>query len=322
MKSLLTKTAVATVLAASMMTAAQAEYPERPVTIVVPWGAGGGTDTIIRLFAVGFEKAMGQPINVVNRTGGSGVVGHSAIANGKPDGYTLGACTSEITYFKTIGLADITPASYDLISRLAIIPAGVTVKADSPYKSVAELLDAVKAGDAGAMTSSGSGLGGPWHMAVAGMLKAVDQPTDKVKFVPSKGGAPALQDLSAGGISMFTGSPIEARSLAEAGKVKVLAIMSEERSPAFPDVPTLKESGVDFALTNWFSLCAPKGLPADVKAKITAAAKEGANSKDVLDALSKRGITPLFDGPEKFASFADKFSGDAKSLLTDLGIAK
>jgi tripartite-type tricarboxylate transporter receptor subunit TctC len=159
-------------------------------------------------------------------------------------------------------------------------------------------------------------------MAIAGLMKAAGEPTDKVKFIPSKGGAPALQDLTAGGISMFTGSPIEARSLADAGKVRILGIMSDERSPAFPDVPTMKESGYNWALTNWFSLCAPKGLPADVKAKVAAAAKEGANSKDVLDALNKRGITPLFDGPEAFSGFADKFAGEAKALLTDLGIAK
>jgi len=311
--------AVASIAALAALAPAKAEYPDRPVTIIVPWGAGGGTDTIIRIFAVGFEEAMGQPINVVNRTGGSGVVGHSAITMGQPDGYTLGACTSEITYFDTIGIADITPDSYDLISRLAIIPAGVTVAADSPYETVSDVIAAAKEGE---LTSSGSGLGGPWHMAVAGMMKAAGGKADTVRFIPSKGGAPALQDLVSGGISMFTGSPIEARALADAGEVKILAIMSDERSPAFPDVPTLKESGVDWSLTNWFSLCAPKGLPDDVKAKIEAAAKEAHGSAAVQDALAQRGITPLFDGSEAFSSFAGEFSGQANTLLTDLGIAK
>ncbi|WP_299407034.1 tripartite tricarboxylate transporter substrate binding protein [uncultured Roseobacter sp.] len=307
--------ALASLVAAPVL----ADYPERPVTIIVPWGAGGGTDTIIRIFAVGFEKEMGQPINVINRTGGSGVVGHSAIANGKADGYTLGACTSEITYFETVGLADITPASYDLISRLATIPAGVTVAADSPYGSVKEVIDAAQTGT---LTSSGSGLGGPWHMAVAGMMKSAGGAADTVKFIPSKGGAPALQDLVSGGISMFTGSPIEARALADAGEVKILGVMADERSPAFLDVPTLKESGVDWSLTNWFSLCAPSGLPEEVKTKVEAAAKAAHGSDAVQDALAQRGITPLFDGSEAFSVFATEFSGAAKELLTDLGIAK
>lgn len=311
------------VLAATLAFAAApaaAEYPDRPVTIIVPWGAGGGTDTIIRIFAVGFEEAMGQPINVVNRTGGSGVVGHSAIVNAAPDGYTLGACTSEITYFDAIDLAPITPASFDLISRLAVIPAGVTVAADSPFETVGQMVESIEGGTA--MTSSGSGLGGPWHMAVAGMMKTVGQPADAVQFIPSKGGAPALQDLVAGGIDMFTGSPIEARALSDAGEVKILAIMSDERSAAFPDVPTLKEQGIDWSLTNWFSLCAPKGLPDDVKAKIVAAAEEAHASEAVQDALAQRGITPVFDGPEEFTVFADGFAVEATGLLQDLGVAK
>ena len=300
-------------------TPALAEYPDRPVTIIVPWGAGGGTDTIIRLFSVGFEEAMGQPINVVNRTGGSGVVGHSAIAMANPDGYTLGACTSEITYFETIGLAPITPASFDLVSRLAIIPAGVTVAADSPYNTVGEVIEAAREGG---LSSSGSGLGGPWHMAVAGMMKEAGAEVDTVQFIPSQGGAPALQELVAGGISMFTGSPIEARALADAGEVRILAIMSDDRSPAFPDVPTLKESGVDWSLTNWFSLCAPAGLPDDVKAAIEEAARVAHGSAEVQDALAQRGITPLFDGSDAFSAYAAAFSEDAAELLNDLGLAQ
>lgn len=288
---------------------ALADYPDRPVTIIVPWGAGGGTDTIIRIFAVGFEEALGQPINVVNRTGGSGVVGHASIANSRADGYTLGACTSEITYFETVGLAPITPESFDLISRLAVIPAGITVSADSPYDSAAELVDAAKAGE---LSASGSGIGGPWHMAAAGMMKSAGAPVDSLRFIPSQGGAPALQDLLAGGISVFTGSPIEASALAGAGEVKILAVMADERSPAFPDVPTLKESGTDWSMSNWFSLCAPAGLPDDVKVKIEDAAKVAHASPAVQDALAQRGITPTFDGSEAFSAFASGFAEEAK----------
>ncbi|GHA62843.1 hypothetical protein GCM10008927_30320 [Amylibacter ulvae] len=296
-----------------------AEYPERPVTVIVPWGAGGGTDTIIRIFAIGFEEALGQPINVVNRTGGSGVVGHSAITHSRADGYTLGACTSEITYFDTIGLAPITPESFDLVSRLAEIPAGVTVSADSPYNSVQEVVDAAKKGG---LSASGSGLGGPWHMAIAGMMKSAGGDVNTVQFIPSQGGAPALQDLVADGISIFSGSPIEARALASAGEVKMLAIMADERSPAFPDLPTLKESDVDWSMSNWFSLCAPAGLPEDIKVKIETAAKKAHGSTAVQEALAQRGITPVFDGSENFTTFAKGFASEAKSLLTDLGLAK
>nr|WP_321443770.1 tripartite tricarboxylate transporter substrate binding protein [uncultured Cohaesibacter sp.] len=306
----------------AMTGTALAEYPDRPITIIVPWGAGGGTDTIIRIFATGFEEAMGQPINVVNRTGGSGVVGHTAISRAKPDGYTLGACTSEITYFTSLGLANITPDNFSLISRLALIPAGVTVAADSEYKDFSSLAEAIKTKPAGTFKSSGSGLGGPWHMATAGMLSAMGEPVNKIDFIPSKGGAPALQDLVSGGLEMFSGSPIEARALADAGEVRILAIMSDERSSAFPDVPTLKEQGVDFTLSNWFSLCAPAGLPDDVMDKLAHAAKKAHGSAGVQDALAQRGITAYFDGPKEFSIYAKDFSTKARQLLTDLGITK
>ena len=301
----------------------QAAYPDRPVTIIVPWGAGGGTDTIIRIFAVGFEKAMGVPINVVNRTGGSGVVGHAAIANARPDGYTLGAGTSEITYFNAMGLAKITPASFTLVSRLAAMPAGITVKADSPYKTLEDALAAIKSNPAGTFSASGSGQGGPWHLAISGLQKAAGLAPDRVQWIPSQGGAPALQDLLAGGITFFTGSPVEAKSLLSAGEVRTLAIMSEERAPAFPDIPTVKEaSGLDWTLSNWFSLVGPKGLPDEIVAKLVEAGKKAHESKEVREALAARGITPLWDGPEAFKTFADTFTVTAAELLGDLGLKK
>lgn len=319
---ILTKLMASAALAMTATAGFAADYPDRPVTIIVPWGAGGGTDTIIRIFAVGFEEAMGQPINVVNRDGGSGVVGHAAIAQARPDGYTLGACTPEITYFETMGLADITPENYTLVSRLALIPAGITVANDSPYEDVGQIIEAFKSEPTGSFTSSGSGIGGTWHMATAGLMKSIGEPVDKIRFIPSKGGAPALQDMVSGGLNLFTGSPVEAKALAEAEEVRILGIMSDERSPAFPDVPTLKESGVDFSISNWFSLCAPAGLPEDVTAKIAAAAEEAHATATVQDALAQRGITPYFDGPEEFQSFAAGFTEEAGGLLGELGLVK
>src|SRR5690606_40673937 len=113
-------------------------YPNRPVQMTVPWAAGGGTDTVARILAAGLEKELGQPVNVVNRTGGNGMTGHSAIATATPDGYTVGIATSEIASYKTLGLGDITPDSFDLVSRITTIPAGITVRAGGPYESRSE----------------------------------------------------------------------------------------------------------------------------------------------------------------------------------------
>jgi tripartite-type tricarboxylate transporter receptor subunit TctC len=301
---------------------ARAEYPNRPITIIVPWGAGGGTDTISRVFAKGFEKEMGVPVNVVNRTGGAGLVGHSAMAMAKPDGYTLGVATSEFTFYKALGQGDISAESYDIISRIAITPAGITVKANAPYKNLGELLEAIKENPKDTYSSSGCGVGCAWHIAVAGLLKSADIPPDKLLWIPSKGGAPALQDVVAGGTSMYSGSPVEAKALIAANEIRALAMMMDERSPLFPEVPTCKEQGYDWIFLNWYALVAPKGLDEDAKAKIIEAAKKAHASKEVRETLDKRGIIPVWDGPEASKEFAGKFQGTVAEILKDLGLAK
>jgi tripartite-type tricarboxylate transporter receptor subunit TctC len=120
-------------------------YPARPVTVIVPWGAGGGTDATARIVAALLEKDLGQPFNVVNRTGGSGVVGHSAIATAAPDGYTLGLITVEINMMHWQGLTPLTYKDYTLIGQVNADPAALQVAADSPYKTVKDVLAAAKA---------------------------------------------------------------------------------------------------------------------------------------------------------------------------------
>jgi tripartite-type tricarboxylate transporter receptor subunit TctC len=319
------RTLIATVaaLAAAVALPALAAYPERPIQIIVPWDAGGGTDISARIFAAGLEKELGVPVNVVNRSGGSGVVGHAAIANAEPDGYTLGVGSPELAFLKTVGLADITPASFTLISRITVIPAGVTVKADAPWKTLGELLDAVRKEPPGTFTASGSGQGGSWHMAIAGLLASQGMETDRIKWIPSRGGAPALKDLTAGGITMFTGSPIEGKALIEAGQVRALAVMGPTRSPVFPDVPTVKEAvGSDWTYENWFAFIGPKGLPPEIVKRLAEAGAKAHASAEVQDAMKARGVQPLWDGPEAFATFAAEFEVKAAGILRRLGLAK
>src|SRR5213080_3754471 len=194
---------------ALVVTSSQAAYPERPITLIVPWGAGGGTDATARIIGSLLEKEFGQPINVVNRTGGSGVVGHSAIASAAPDGYTIGLITVEIGMMHWQGLTDLTGASYTPIGLVNADPAGVEVAADSPYKSITELVAAVKA-NPGKMKASGTGQGGIWHLALAGMLKDQGIDPNALPWVPSNGAAPGLQDMVAGGVDVVPCSLPEA----------------------------------------------------------------------------------------------------------------
>src|SRR4051794_27920070 len=162
-------------------------YPARPVTMIVPWGAGGGTDATARIVAALLEKSLGQPFNVVNRTGGSGVVGHSAIATGAPDGYTLGIITSEIAMMHHQGLTQLTHASYTPLALMNSDPSGVQVKGDSQYKTIKDLADAVKAAPHGKLKASGTGQGGIWHLALIGWLLGMGLKPDHVAWAPSNG---------------------------------------------------------------------------------------------------------------------------------------
>jgi tripartite-type tricarboxylate transporter receptor subunit TctC len=318
---MLTKIAAVFVAVVSISGSAMA-FPDRPVTIIVPWAAGGGTDIVVRTFASGFERELGVPVNVVNRTGGNGVAGHTAISIATPDGYTLGAASPEVAFYKTLGTADIAPESFLLFSRLAVIPAGVTVKSDAPYKNLEELLKAVRESPKGTFTSSGTGVGGSWHVAMGGLFKAAGIAPDQARWVPSNGGAPALQDVMAGGITMFTGSPVEAKSLIEAGRVRTLAMMTDQRAGAFPDVPTTKEQKVDWVYSNWFALVGPHGIPDDRKQKLYDAAKRAMELPGVQDPLKARGIQPVWDAPGEFDKYLVDFVAKGTAVLKDLGLAR
>ena len=303
--------------------AAAQTFPNRPVTLIVPWAAGGGADTVARLLANGLERELGQPVTVVNRTGGGGVVGHAGMMSAAADGYTIGLATSEIATYKTIGLADITPDSFDIVSRVTTIPSGITVKADGPYKTAADVIAALKSSPKGSLLASGTGPGGAWHLALAGMSKATGVAADHVKYVPSQGGAPALQELAAGGMHVLTVSPIEAKALVDGGKVKVLAVMDSQRMASMPDVPTLKEAtGLDWQFVNWFALVLPKGVSADVRATLVAAAQKAHARADVQGPMKERGITPVWVSSADAKAFAGTFAETAGVLLKDLGLAK
>ncbi len=309
-------------LALSASFSAFAQYPNRPLTLIVPWGAGGGTDAVARFIASLMEKDLGQPVNVVNRTGGSGVVGHSAIAGAPPDGYTIGMITVEITMMHHQKLTELDPTSYTPIALVNLDPAGFQVRADSPYKTMGDVLAAVKA-NPGKFKASGTGQGGIWHLALAGMLSDAKVDPASVPWVPSNGAAPGLQDLAAGGVEFVPCSLPEARALIEAGKVRSLAVMDDRRAALFPNVPTLKEAtGSSWTTGAWRGIAAPKGLPKDLQAKLEASVKKAFDSKDYKDFMTQRGFGTLWGNADEFARFMAKGDTDMKAVMTAVGIAK
>jgi tripartite-type tricarboxylate transporter receptor subunit TctC len=303
--------------------AAEAAYPERPITVVVPWGAGGGTDATARIVASLMEQELGVPVNVVNRTGGSGVVGHSAIATAEPDGYTIGMITVEIGMMHWQGLTDLNGESYTPLALFNEDPPGVNVRADSKWQSLAELMADIKAAAPGQMKASGTGQGGIWHVALGGMLQAAGLAADHVQWVPSQGAAPGLQDLVAGGIDVVTCSVPEAKALIDAGKVRSLAVMSAERNPAFPDVPTLEEAGgIAFSIGAWRGLAGPKGLPEEVTAVLVPLLERIHGMQAFRDFMTQRGFGMVYAPPAEFAAFMAERDAAFGTIMKGLGLAK
>jgi len=306
----------------SVLPAAAQNYPVRPITLIVRWGAGGGTDATARIIGSLMEKDLGQPVNVVNRTGGSGVVGHAAIASAQPDGYTIGLATVEIGMMHWQGLTELTSASYTPIGLVNADPAGVQVRADSPYKTVNELLAAIKA-NPGKFKASGTGQGGIWHLAIAGLLR--DQKIDPaaLPWVPSNGAAPGLQDMVAGGIEVAPVSLPEARSLIDAGKVKSLAIMNDKPSALYPNVPTLKAAlGSDWTMAAWRGIVAPKGLPAPIRDKLAESVRKVAASKEYNEFMASRGFGVIYASPDDFSKFMVKSNSELGATMKAVGLVK
>ncbi|MEJ1157951.1 tripartite tricarboxylate transporter substrate binding protein [Prosthecomicrobium sp. N25] len=301
---------------------AQETYPNRPVTLVVPWGAGGGTDATARIVASLLERDLGQPFNVVNRTGGSGVVGHSAIATAAPDGYTIGMITVEISMMHWQGLTELDPKSYTPLALMNSDPPGVQVKGDAPWKTVKELADHIKA-NPGKLKASGTGQGGIWHLALVGWLKAMGLDANAVPWVPSNGAAPAMQDLAAGGLDIVTCSVPEGRAMIDAGKARSLAIMAPARNPQFPDVPTLKEAlGIDFTIGAWRGIAGPKGLPQPVQARLVAALDKAYKSAEFQDFMKNRGFGTVWADPQAFAKFMAEGDAQMGESMKAAGLAK
>jgi tripartite-type tricarboxylate transporter receptor subunit TctC len=310
-------------LAAAMsMGAAHAAWPERPITLLVPWAAGGGTDATARIVGALMEKELGQTVNVVNRAGGNGVVGHHAISSAPPDGYTLGMITVEISMMHHQGLTQLTPRNFTPLALMNVDPAAITVSATSPYKTMDDLVKAIKA-NPGKLKASGTGQGGIWHLALAGMLKDMKIEPSAVPFVPSNGAAPAMLDLAAGGIDIAPVALPEARSLIDAGKARPLAIMASAPAALYPQVPTLRSAtGSDWTMGVWRGIAGPKGLPAEVQARMEAVLKKINDSKEFRDFMANRGFGVAYaDGPA-FGKFMDKGDADMGQTLQALGMAK
>jgi tripartite-type tricarboxylate transporter receptor subunit TctC len=290
--------------------------------MVVPWGAGGGTDAVARVIASLMERDLGQPVTVVNRTGGSGVVGHQAIAGATPDGYTVGIVTVEIAMMHHQGLTDLTPASFTPLGLVNFDATGVQVRADAPWQNLGELMQAIRTAP-GKLKASGTAQGGIWHVSLYGLLNEQGIAPTAVPWVPSISSAAGLIDLVAGGVEIVTASHPEARSLIDAGRVRSLAVLDDERSALYPEVPTGEEAiGTSWQMGVWRGIGAPPGLPGDIQARLEAAVKTAYDSDEYRDFMTSRGFGMRWAGPAVFAVFMAAADEQMGTVMTQVGLAR
>ncbi|MFB9224094.1 tripartite tricarboxylate transporter substrate binding protein [Paracoccus cavernae] len=303
--------------------AAMAEFPEKPITLIVAWNAGGGTDAIARVVAAGMEKELGVTVNVVNKPGGGGVIGHSEMLNAKSDGYTLGFASAEIASYYWAGNAPFKADEFTPLGLVNFDASAFHISTDSPWTDAKAALEDIKAQPAGTYKLSGMGAGAAYHLAFAGFLKANGIDPLAVTHVPSQGAAPGFQELAAGGVQIIPSSIPEGLSMMQAGKSKPIAVLSETRIAAFPDVPTAEEAtGVAFAGGTWRGVVGPKDLDPAAAEKLAAAVSAVANSEEFKSFMDEKGFGTAAYDPAAFATFLSAQHTGVGEIMNDLGLAQ
>ena len=295
-------------------------YPNKTITLVCPWSPGGGTDRMSRMMARELKEELGQPVVVVNKTGGGGAIGHSAGANAKPDGYTLTMTTFELSTMHWMGISDLTWENFQPLYLLNGDAAAFIVKEDSDIKSLDNLIARIKEKPK-TIKMSGTASGGAWDLARAGFLMKAGLPVDSVIWVPTQGSAPAIVQLLGGHIDIICCSLPEAAAQLEGGKLRALAVMAPERAPGFADVPTVKELGIDWEAVGWRGLCVPKGTPDDAIKVLTETCEKLVASVPFMKFMAQNRFAALKGNPVDFGEFLKEQDARWKPVIEATGFA-
>ena len=295
-------------------------FPDKDITLIVPWSAGGGTDTIARALAKSGKKHLGVNVNVVNKTGGGGVVGMGAAKMARPDGYSVGMITFGLSTYKLMGLSDMTFRDFELLQLLNQSSAALSVAADSKFKTLDDLMKYAKE-NPGIVTLGHTGAGGAWHLSAASLGVLHDT---KFNYIPFDGGAPTRTALLGGHVTVAATGIDEVKQLSEAGQVNILAANSLERHPAFPDTPTLAEAGykLDAPVLDWRGLALPKGVPADRVKVLEAGFKKMFEDPEFVEFTKSVGLMLVYKDADGFADFLGGMEEALKPTLDAVGLLK
>jgi len=309
-------TAVAAGVGLIASSTALAVYPDRPIKLVVPWAAGGDTDNIFRPFAPAFQKQLGQTVVIANVGGASGTKGAKDVKDSPADGYTLYAVHDYIHSTYYAGVADVAYTDFEPICLIASTASVLTASPKTPWTDWKGLLADAKARPG--QISVGATLASTSHFFPALIEKAAGI---KFKYVSYEGLAPRMNAILGGHIDL-TDSNLTQKGKVEAGQLKFIAIATEKRSPEMPNVPTLKELGVNVVYDVNRGVMVPKGTPADVQAKLESACAAAAKEPAFADSMKKQATDVRYMGRKQYADWLRGNDELNKAVTKDLGLLK
>lgn len=299
---------IAALVAAGAAQAADDKYPSKDIDFIIGYAAGGGNDLITRAIIPPMEKLLGVNIVPTNIPGASGATGAKKIAATEA-GYGLGLYSSTLVSIQYTGFSDVNIKNFTPVAEIVEDTAAIIVPTDSSFKTVKDLIAAVKA-KPGTFKMANSGTGGVWHLAAARLEK---QTGVKFEHVPYKGGRPALVATAGHEVQATIANLAEAAALVENGSLRFLCMLSEERSQAYPKVETTKEQGIDFSFPVWRGIFTAAGGPKERTEKLAGAIKEAIKDPKFVEFVKTSGLEIKYKGPDEFAKLVA--SEDRKSVV-------
>jgi tripartite-type tricarboxylate transporter receptor subunit TctC len=309
---------LAAVLAASLPVLAQ--YPNKPIKLVVPWPPGGVTDTLARFSADQLSKAVGQAVVVDNKGGANGIIGTQAAQQLPPDGYGLLAVTAEThainpSVYKPLPYDPL--KDFDTVAQVARVSFVLATRAELPPNNVKELIAYSKA-NAGKVSAASYGVGSTSHLGLATFESLTG--TTHI-HAPFTGVAPAVNALLGGQVDIAFVNAYNVEQHRKAGKVKILAVAGPQRIPTIPDVPTMAEQGIEnMHAGNWYGFVTPTGVPVEARQKLAAELRKIAQSKEFQDKVNSMGVQAEFRDADQFAAFLRQEGKRLGDVARDKGI--
>ena len=312
---------LAVVMVVCLSATAFADYPDKGINVICPWGAGGGTDNCLRAFCAALEKQLGVTLTVDNLTGAGGVIGHEAIADADPDGYTFGMITWELPSYLPQDMSEYTYENYIPLCRVNTDAAAITVNTqwakDNNVTDMASFIAYCK-DHPGEVTMGGSSSGSVWHVAGGYLMNAADIEIKMITY--SDGAASAAKAAAQNEITGVTISAAEARSFVESGDLTMIGIMSTERNSVFPDVPTCAEEGYDLVWGTWRGLALPVGTDEEIVKVLGDACAAAIEDPDFVEFMKNAGQTISYLNAEDFTEFLAQETENVPSAMVAVGL--